>query len=293
MNNKTNLILTIILFLLISPAIAKNHPCTKTKNQYPITLPQKIGSLKIGEQTIYAGEKLYLHINGEAELFQRYSFKSMLVNSYQDKTTKFQVQITQMQTNKNAFGIFSSYTNKHGKFVKIGSNGFIDEHSIYFYKSTFFIQVIHLKGKNYRQSMENVSREISRIIPGKNLRPKELNFFPNESLVKYTLRYIPKQFLGHRFLPPAFEARYSINPGETVRVFILLHKNTDESSTFIKKLKAKQKDIILEPRGNFIIGAIEFKEKKQVEPLIKKIVNRIEQSSANETRTSLPSKLKQ
>lgn len=243
-----------------------------------ISFPSEIKGLKRGEVSTYEGDRLYLLINGEAETFEQYGYLNMQVVSYEGENSVIQVQVSKMPDNLTGFGIFSFYTDKHGKFVEIGSNGFQDDHSINFYKGRYFVQVQHLKGNISGNVMENVSREICKILPDKSLKPVEVDYFPAENLIKYTVRFIPRHFMGYSFLPPAFEAYYQDEKGGSFRVFILTAESEEKLKESIDRMKEKVKDVIMtEMLENKAVGAVGFKDKEKAKALIKQVLKRIEE----------------
>ncbi len=256
----------------------------KEAGDVEISFPGSIKGLKRGEVLSYSGDKLYLLIDGEAETFERYGYLNMQVVPYEGKDGVIQVQVSDMGNNLMAFGIFSFYTNKHGKFVEIGSNGFQEEHSLYFYKGRFFVQVQHLKGKNAGELLENVSREINEILPDKPVKPVEIGYFPAENLIKYSVRYIPKYFMGYGFLPPAFEAYYQDEKGGRFRVFILMAESGEKAKESIARMKEKVKDVVMVREGKMVVGVVNFRDKEKAEGLIKKILECIIKETKNRCR---------
>lgn len=261
-----------IIFLSVYAGESAGCSLKKESGDIEISFPENIKGLKKGEVSTYSGDKLYLVIDGEAEIFERYGYLNMQAVSYEGKGSVIQVQVSDMGNNLSAFGLFSYYTNKHGKFVKMGSDGFQEEHSLYFYKGRFFIQVQHLKGENAGDLLENVSREINDILPDKPVKPVEIGYFPTENLIKYTVRYIPRSFMGYGFLPPAFEAYYQDEKGESFRVFILMAESGEKAEESMAKMKEKVKNAIMVREGKNVAGAVNFRNKEKAEGLIKKIL---------------------
>ena len=272
---RRTVILIMFCFIVFLPVYAdESAGCSLNKEagDIKISFPENIKGLKKGEVSTYAGDKLYLVIDGEAEIFERYGYLNMQAVSYEGKYGVIQVQVSDMGNNLSAFGLFSYYTNKHGKFIGIGSNGFQEEHSLYFYKGRFFVQVQHLKGKNAGELLENVSREINDILPDEPVKPLEIGYFPTENLIKYTLRYVPKSFMGYGSLPPAFEAYYRDEKGERFRVFILMAGSEEKAEESMAKVKENVKDALMVREGNKVVGAVGFRDKEKTEGLIKKIL---------------------
>lgn len=245
------------------------------KGEAAILFPNIIGGLKKGEVSTYTGDKLYLLIDGEAETFNVYGYRKLQAAPYSGKDGLIQVQVSDMGNNLAAFGIFSFYTNRHGKFVKMGSEGFLEDHSLYFYKDRFFVQVQHLQGEKATELLENVSREICAVLPGKPIAPVEAGYFPRENLIRYTVRYIPKSFMGYSFLPPAFEAYYRDGEEGRFRVFFFAAGNEEKAGKCMKMMREKVKNVLLKREGKWVAGAVDFKNREKAEEIIERVLRGI------------------
>jgi len=241
-----------------------------------ISLPGKIGKMeKQGTAEYYTENSLINKIDGEADLFIRYGYKNSFFQEYKGDSDHIEIQIFDMDKLLNAFGIFSVYTNQYGSFVSMGSKGFEDENAFIFYRGKYFVKILLLKGS--RENLKTVASLIDKRIPDKPRQPKEIQLFPQEGLVRHTLRYIPKSLLGRSFMPGGFEAYYK--KGATrFKVFITFFENPGETSKAREKIEKHKKNIIIIQEKNILVGAVEYKNPEKTKQKLQDIINGIRKS---------------
>lgn len=278
--------------------ITKNPRNSGAGERDEIPFPEILaGYRKEGESRIYSGNQLYYYIDGEADLYIQNGYEKMSIQHYSrtdhktGKVKKVEVRVTETGAPLNAFGIFSNYTNRYGEFVPIGARGFSERNVLVFYKGNFFVHIFHTSEsaaksfgspttENLWQDSESSRKISSRMpepqkddiesdlrkiafdlaskMPGKSIEPIELSYFPEDGMIKYTLRYHPKDMLGQSFLEKGFEARYK----DYGRAFFSEFRNERETEDALKKLRTVYKDAVLIREGNFLVGVIEIKNRE-------------------------------
>ncbi len=179
---------------------------------------------------IYTKKNLFERIDGQAELFFKYGFQKSIFGTYQSKKEskdEVEVDIYDMGTVIQAFGIFSRFRNEDrpGGF---GLDSYLDDHSIFFYKSKYFV-VLYAAESN-----ADLLREFSKLISSKikdpSPPPKEIGYFPKGGLKPDSIQYFPEGLLGRKFLGRGFQGTYLGNVGaKESKVFLSIFKNSQEA----------------------------------------------------------------
>src|SRR5208283_5109299 len=97
-----------------------------------------------GKVATYNPENLYKYIDGEAELYMPYGFRKAATAMYArlgSSDTGMVVNIFEMGSLLDAFGIYSNYCTPALEQTKIGAEGFLDESQLMFYQDRYFIQI--------------------------------------------------------------------------------------------------------------------------------------------------------
>jgi hypothetical protein len=171
-----------------------------------------------GKPKHYNSQNLYEIIDGEAELYLSHGFKelaSLLYFSGSAEDTFFVVDIYDMGGALNAFGLYSSFRHPDYRFENIGSEGFVSDYGIKFYKGDYLVDVkVSEFSEKCRRAAWDAAETIARRIHAPQKPPETLALLPSENQVPRTLRYIQKEMLNQGFLPGGIEARFTIEGGE-------------------------------------------------------------------------------
>ncbi len=247
------------------------------------------------EPEIYTAENLFEYIDGEAELYNDYHFVEMATASYAlkaDENVTFAVDVYDMGTPLNAFGIYSSYRRPELAFENIGQEAIVSDLNIRFYKGKYFVQLnAGSTNPRVKTTIHNLALKLSGNFPDAP-RPKELSLLPRDNQVPHSLKYITKGFMGQASFGPVLQAKYN----DGLSAFIVLNKSEKESNSALKafresiakrgevmdasegsllKFSAKtpyQGNIVAEGFNNFIIGISGYKDQKKADELLKKII---------------------
>lgn len=102
------------LLLLAGLCVLLNSAAAATTS-FPATLGSDPGLKRHAEAQTWNPENMFEHINGEAELLKRYGAVSLTFVSYEnDKGDYFSVDIIDMSTPINAYGLYRLYTGCDG-----------------------------------------------------------------------------------------------------------------------------------------------------------------------------------
>ena len=170
---------------------------------------------------------LFEHINGQAELFFKYGFRtctSAVFKERKNPENQIDADIYEMENTLQAFGIFSRLRTEErpGGF---GLDSTLDENSALFYQGKYFI-MLYAPEEN-RDVLRQLARQISSRISDPSPAPKEINSFPKGGLKPGSVQYFSEGFLGLQFLRGGFRGTY-LNGQIEYHLFMALLKNAQE-----------------------------------------------------------------
>jgi hypothetical protein len=188
---------------------------------------------------VYNEKTLFEHVNGQAELFLKYGFQKSVFAIYEskrDRGNQIEVDIYDMGSVIQAFGIFSRFRNEDrpGGF---GSDSFLDDHSALFYKGRYFVMfyAVELNPDLLRQFSTLISIKIS----DPSSPPKEISYFPKKGLKPGSIQYFPEGLLGHQVLKRGFQGTYEEKVEGKAEVkeshlFLAIFKDSQEAMEALK-----------------------------------------------------------
>jgi len=241
-------------------------------------------------------DNLYRHINGEAELFLLYGFKSLktAVHTSKDNPDKsLAVDIYKMGSPLDAFGIYSRYRSPGVPDGKIGSSSFINDSQIMFHKGDYFIQISASGAVNPKQEEFIACAEaIEKNIPSGSSRPKELEMLNIPDVIPNTEIYISHSVLGYTFFKKGLVASANVD-GDYVKIFVIFGGSKKESANmfedYVKYLKGVDikpqidikgnttslftkdplyKDVVIIRFDRYLFGATNVKDLKKINVLL-------------------------
>jgi len=91
-----------------------------------------------GEPQAFAGEDLYVYINGGAEIYQEYGFRRVVIQDYRNAAGRsLSLEIFEMETPAAAFGMFTFKRSGQGQDVPIGSGAELEDYYLNFWKGRY------------------------------------------------------------------------------------------------------------------------------------------------------------
>ncbi len=186
----------------------------------------------------FGPERLYEHINGEAELYLSYGFESLAATVYvsRDNPDKaLAVNVFRMRSLLDAFGIYSRYREPDAQRLNIGGGCFINDSQLMFFKGKYFIQLSASGAANPEPEVfVDCAALIAKNIPGDLSEPAELDYLVITGLIKGSETYYSQSVLGYAFFRKGLAARVILKD-ETVRVFVVLGESeTDVDAMFMQ-----------------------------------------------------------
>ena len=191
------------------------------------------------EPEMYDPETLFEYINGEAEHYNDYDFVEMVTASHSrtdDEFASFTIDIYDMGSPLNAFGIYSSHRRPELTFESIGGEAIVSELNIMFYKGRFFVQVSagsmeEVVTSAIKKQAEQLASRID-ATPA----PAEITLLPAEGQIPHTLVFLPSGLLAQAVFENALEAEYNLPSGQCT-AFIVLKDNADEAQQALNQFR--------------------------------------------------------
>lgn len=199
-----------------------------------------VGWQQDGPTLTYVPNNLWEYIDGAADGYLVFDFKLLAHADYvhpQIEGQKITVDVYEMATSEDAFGIYSVERSPESKFIDLGDQGYATPRSVNFHQDRFYIR---LKAQRAREDSEQhllaMARAVSARAPAGHGQPKMLRMFPRPSRVDYSERYLRGAVLGHAFLPRGYVADYREGE-ERVRLVAIDWPNARDAAAGMGKLK--------------------------------------------------------
>ena len=198
------------------------------------------GFKKVEGPTYYGPDKLFDYINGGAELFLAYGFSELLVVELaedQKHTNRATLEIYNMETLENAFGVFKTEEGDEPYRLPGGAEGRMGNGLLQFYKGKFYVKVFLLpQSKAYRKVVEKIGKTVEERIKGTFSKPAFFDFLPVKDRIAGSENYTSKDFLGQPFFKGIASAQF-MQEEKTYRVFLSVEPNREEAEESFQKYR--------------------------------------------------------
>lgn len=197
-------------------------------------IPNTIGTW-VREQEVqeFNPDNLYNYIDGDADRYLPYHFQKLIVLFFKDKTSPektMEVQIYQMATLLDAFGIYSVHRDRNKDIFHCGTDGFIGENQAMFYQSQYFIKLLTGKSKDAKKDLETIGKALSQILPKKTEVIYEMKCLDLPTKIPRSENYLAKDVLAQSFFPRGFTALYEMTTGSATGFIVMFddHKKAQK-----------------------------------------------------------------
>jgi len=226
----------IIVFLSLSASIFAQE--SKPSAGLKAMLPEIMDWSFQEEPQTYIPGTLFEYIDGASEAYLSYDFKELIVGNYQKKgsETTLTLEIYNMGTPLNAFGIFSSERFPESPEAGLGVAGYLEEEVLNFIAGPYYIKLICYNGQeNTPQYLKLFASEVEKKIKDKGSLPDIFKCFPEEGRVKNSEKYIKKDFMGFNFLKNGFAVTYRLK-GADFDGFVVEAASAADASSLLQKI---------------------------------------------------------
>ncbi|HOW08825.1 MAG TPA: hypothetical protein PLX08_03380 [Bacteroidales bacterium] len=194
-----------------------------------ITFPALKGYKIRTDYPVYVRENLWDFIDGAADNYLAYGFIDVHVAEYKKGRAVIKAEIYRHSDNTMAFGIYSSERSPSFRFVNLGSQGYIADGAINFFKGNYYVKIkTYSKKEKVLHEEENLAARIAAMLQGEAAMPPMLSLFPSDGLKKNEEVYINESILGHSFLNRGFKASYQVG-NDVFSIFIIESNSADDA----------------------------------------------------------------
>lgn len=173
------------------------------------SFPDLNGFKKITKYPVYLPENLWDFINGAADTYLALGFEDLHVAEYKKGKDVIKLEIFRHSSHTMAFGIYASERSPSFRYVNLGSQGYITDGAINFFKGNYYVKIrTYSKKAKTLSSAESLAERISGMLEGETEMPALLSRFPAEGKKINEETYVDESVLGHQFLNKAFKAVY-------------------------------------------------------------------------------------
>jgi hypothetical protein len=146
----------------------------------------------IDEVRVFQGEELFDFINGAGEPFYTYGFLAVATADYQNETGQFlTVEIYQMDSSANAFGIYSFQRPAQGERIEVGADCVMAESILYCWKDRYYIKVHTFPDSApAREAVKAFAGIIAKNIEEKGEPPALLQVLPPQGLIRGSEKFL-------------------------------------------------------------------------------------------------------
>jgi hypothetical protein len=161
---------------------------------------------KVDQAKLFDRKNLFDYMNGGAELYLSYDFQRLLVQEYRDKDRVITIEVYEMKTSQDAFGLYSldqeadnppqADTASRGENLAIGDKANYSFGFLKLWKGNYFVRIVDLSGSEQTKDVIlELGRKISSRLDKKGELPELLSKLPVEGLVHNSERFFHKQIV--------------------------------------------------------------------------------------------------
>lgn len=222
-----------LLFLLLSIAFSQEA----ARSPLQSLMPRVSGWTFSEPSQTYLPGTLFEYIDGAAEAYLSYDFKELVVAQYKDEKSSpaLTLEIYDMGSDKNAFGIYSTERFPESHFLPIGNQGYLEEGTLNFISGSHYVKLLCYDcGENAEGILKMFAQDVEKKVQAKGSLPPLLSIFPEEGLIPNSEKFILRNFLGFSFLHDGYLASYKEKDLE-FDIFIIEGKGEADATAMLKQ----------------------------------------------------------
>jgi hypothetical protein len=182
------------------------------------------GWQRAGQVQFYSPDTLFDAIDGAADLFLAYGFKTLQVAQYKSgEKASVLVEVYAHGNPLQAFGVYSQERMPEAQYFSAGAQAYLDEGASFagLVKGSHYVKISgHNLGTNKAQVLTEFALKMAHLLPGEAKLPGLLSVFPSEGKLTNSELYIDQNVLGYDFFKVGFTAEYEVG-GQRFRLFVL------------------------------------------------------------------------
>jgi hypothetical protein len=186
---------------------------------------------------IYDKTTIFDYIDGAAELYFAYNYTKVASAEYKNGQTSIIIDVYDMTTPENAFGIYSLNRYQGANYVSIGNEGILTGTNLDFWKGNYYCKVYSFdQSEKYQKDVTDFGNKLA----SKIIEPAVIKKLPPNGLITKTARFFTKK-LGLDNIHFVSEDNLFSLDGETKGVVAEYKINENRFSSFIIEYPSSQK----------------------------------------------------
>ena len=147
----------------------------------PAAVKTRLGALlpRGKKSARFYSSDLYRYMDGGADIYLKYGLVAMAHGEYKIAGVDMTVDVFDMGSPLQAFGIYSSERSPEYHFIDIGAEGYSSETTLNFLQGRYYVRLAAF-GEGAAAALDKVAREISRKIGGDRSLPALPDMLPRE-----------------------------------------------------------------------------------------------------------------
>jgi len=169
--------------------------------------------------------------------FELADFERLAHQVYMVAGTEVTVDIYDMGSPLDAFGIYTGERARDGQFLQIGTEGYQSGDILNFFQDRYYVKIdAYAESGTASMWLTPFADAVSGKLPKAGDFPELVRSFPQEGLVPHSLAYVRGAPLGHKFLSPAYLAEYA-RGSEVMTVLVSPSLDSQAASEKIGRMK--------------------------------------------------------
>ncbi len=234
MRLRITVLLFVVAFATILYAQGESSAAAPNLNEQEALLALQPEQSKAQALAFYDAETLYKYMDGGADAFLLYDFRQLLHQDFRDEQVDVSLDIFDMATPENAFGMYASERSPSYHYIAVGAEGYDNEGILNFLQGPYYVKLAGF-GEGANTVLADLANSISAKINGGTSLPAELSVLPKTNRKARSEQFLLKDPLGHPFLSPSYLARYEVN-GKESTLLISIARDPAEAQERLKRL---------------------------------------------------------
>ena len=187
----------------------------------------------LGEPSTYGPDGLWEVINGAADTFLDYGFEELTTQQYSNGSVTVTVNVYDMGTPLNAYGIYRVEAPEGDLVVDAGSEAVVSPpYQCLLLKDRSYVKVEAYEGDIDETTGRELVDNIASVLSGTVEPPPEVAALPAEGMVAGSARYTRRSLFALAELDDAVHASYVDDEGAEYRVFVLLSGSAGDDAVW-------------------------------------------------------------
>lgn len=186
------IIILSVMLAGLTGKLAMGNESTTRLHELVQGLPETIDEWrKSSEVAVYDADNLYSYINGGAELYISYQFINVISQPYvTEEYDEIKIDIFDMESSQNAFGIFSHSRETIDDFVASNVESEYASGLLTFWKGRYYVSILaYPETESRKLVVQQLARKIAAQIQEASVRPEIVALLPKDKLQPHSIRY--------------------------------------------------------------------------------------------------------